>query len=249
MRFRGRRILKRFLVVGIIIGSIAIYVFLNVQSYAYYTDKPWHPVTRCRNTEQEMDQLLNLTFQVHQVLDSLEISHWLMYGSIWGARRVQAPLPWDNDVDIGFNGNGNFAKYTIEQFIAPFKAKGLSVNNKWFQSGTLTVSKGDWPLTVDMFAFYNNKGWMQRRGLESWIAWLNYRKHHTFPAWVVESPLPKSRFGFFDICIPRGGIEIMKHLYRDNWWKEVKPKICEAEDEEKNSFTTHSSTVRPHVTQ
>ena len=221
-------------------GAVGLYVYLNLKSFAYYTNKPWHPVTKCQNTEQEMQQLLNLTFQVHQILDSLEIEHWLMYGSIWGAMRVQAPLPWDNDVDFGFHGEGRFSEYSIGQVIAPFKAKGLSVNNKWFQSGTLTVSKDDWPLTVDMFAFYNNKGWMQRRGLESWIAWLNYRTHHTYPAWVVELPLPKSRFGFFNISVPRGGIEIMKYLYRDNWWKEVKPQICEDEDGRKFTVTeTH----------
>ena len=240
MRVRFGRFLIRTTIFAIIVGATALYVYLNVQDYAYYTDKPWHPVTKCRNSKQELDQLLNLTFQVHETLDSLGIGHWLMYGSIWGARRIQAPLPWDNDVDLGFRGEGNFSRYTLQQVIASFEAKGLIVNNKWFQSRTLTVSKEGWPLTVDLFAFYNNSGWMQRRGLESWVAWINYRTRHTFPSWVVDFPLPKARFGFFEVYIPRGGIEIMKHLYRDSWWKEVKPKVCEEEEkkEEKKVFTS-----------
>ena len=132
----------------------------------------------------------------------------------------------DNDVDIGFEGEGRFADMTLSEFFAPFKAAGLTVQNKWTQSGTIVISKEGLWLSVDLFAFYNDKGTMRRRGLESWFFALNYRTYHSFPAWVVEPDLPQVKFGFFNISIPKGGIEIMKHLYPYNWWKEVRPEGC-----------------------
>ena len=67
---------------------------------------------------------------------------------------------------------------------------------------------------------------MTRTGIESWAFALNYRIYHSFPAWLVEPELPHVKFGFFNISIPKGGIEILKHLYPFNWWKEVRPRGC-----------------------
>ena len=85
--------------------------------------------------------------------------------------------------------------------------------------------EGLW-LSVDLFAFYNHGGTMTRTGIESWAFALNYRIYHSFPAWLVEPELPQVKFGFFNISIPKGGIEILKHLYPFNWWKEVRPRGC-----------------------
>ena len=156
----------------------------------------------------------------------MKIRHWLMYGSIWGAYRIGKPLPWDNDVDIGFDGEGRFANMTLSEFLIPFTAEGLKVSNKWIQSGTIVIHKEGLSLSVDLFAFYNHGGTMTRRGIEAWIFFLNYRMYHSFPARLVEPELPQMKFGFFNISIPKGGIEILKHLYPYNWWKEVRPRGC-----------------------
>jgi len=224
MRLRRRRLwIFRLLIVLALFG---LYIYINLQSFAYYTNRLWKPVVTCQNSDEEMNQLLDLTFQIHKILDSMKIRHWLMYGSIWGALRIGKPLPWDNDVDIGFDGEGAFADMTLSEFFAPFKAAGLKVQNKWIQSGTIVISKEGLWLSVDLFAFYNDRGTMRRRGLESWFFALNYRTYHSYPAWVVQHELPKVKFGFFNISIPKGGIEIMKHLYPYNWWKEVRPNGC-----------------------
>ena len=223
MRLRKQRLFIR-LVVSLSLAGV--YVYSNLQSFAYYTNRMWAPVVSCQNSELEIDQLLEITYIVHKILDNMKIKHWLMYGSIWGAHRIGKPLPWDNDVDIGFDGEGRFADMTLSEFLIPFMAAGLKVRNKWIQSGTIVIHKEGLRLSVDLFAFYNHGGTMRRRGIEAWLFALNYRIYHSFPAWLVEPELPQVKFGFFNISIPKGGIEILKHLYRYNWWKEVRPRGC-----------------------
>ena len=223
MKLRKKRLLIR-LVTGL--GLVGMYVYINLQSFAYYTDRMWAPVVSCQHSESEMNQLLEVTYKVHKILDNMRIHHWLMYGSIWGAHRIGKPLPWDNDVDIGFDGEGRFADMTLSEFLAPFMAAGLKVSNKWIQSGTIVIYREGLWLSVDLFAFYNHRGTMTRRGIEAWFFALNYRMYHSFPAWLVEPELPQVKFGLFNISIPKGGIEILKHLYPYNWWKEVRPRGC-----------------------
>ena len=151
-----------------------------------------------------------------------------MYGSVFGAIRAKGPLAWDNDVDIGFNGSGTFTSMTLEEFIKPFKAKGLKVYHKrWITSNVMKVYRDGLPhIKVDLFALYNYRGWMKRAGLETWIFALNYILHDTFPARLVEKPLPQVPFGNYTMPVPREGIEIQQYLYPDDWWKEVKPVTC-----------------------
>lgn len=197
-------------------------------SFSNYMNPPWNPVRRCSNSRHDLQQLVDLAYDVHQVLTKLNIDHWLMYGSIFGAMRMEGPLPWDNDVDIGFSGDcASFASFeSIDNFLIPFKDAGLIVTNKWTQSGTIVFSRPNQTLTVDLFALYEHNGWKKRRGLESWLFFVNYNYHHTFPSWVVEPPLPQAKFGHFNIPLPKGGFEILKYLYRDNWWKEMRPRGC-----------------------
>lgn len=206
---------------------VSFYLYANVLPPGNYTNPPWNPVVSCTSTKKEIENLLRLAYDAHRVLSSLGIEHWLMYGSLWGVRRINGPLPWDNDVDIGFHGQGKFAQMGLSEYIAAFEVQGLTVEDKWLQSGNIKISRSDCNLTIDTFAFYNDNGVMKRRGLESWLFALNYKLHHTFPARLVQPPLPKKRFGFFNISVPREGMEILKFLYRYSWWKVVKPKGCE----------------------
>ena len=85
-----------------LLGSLlTTYVYITAQSHADYVKVR---TSVCDRPEEELEQLVKLAHQVHSILNSLGIEHWLMYGSIFGARRVQKPLPWDYDVDIGVKG-------------------------------------------------------------------------------------------------------------------------------------------------
>ena len=206
-----------------------MYLKLNVTTPGTYTgNKPWSPSPRCKNSEQDLNQMVQLTYKVHAILEKMAIDCWLMYGSLWGPLRgIEGPLPWDDDVDLAINGGGQFSQTSFEEFKAIFMVLGLSVENRLWQSSLIVISEGaQWP-SLDLFVFYNYNGMMRRRGIESWLIPFNYRLYHTFPTDLVEQPLPKVKFGFFNISVPRNGIEIMKHLYPYNWWKVVRPIGCD----------------------
>ena len=225
-RRRGCNVLK------MCVTCIIILVFFGINFVTpgrYTGNKPWGPRAKCKNSEEDIDRLVQLTYKVHTTLEHMGIECWLMYGSIWGPLRgIAGPLPWDDDVDLAINGEGPFGQVAFEEFKALFTVLGLSVESRLWQSSLLVISEKDqsWP-TVDLFVYYDYNGIMSRPGVESKLMPINYRLYHSFPSGLVEPPLPKVKFGFFNISVPRNGIEIMKHLYPYNWSKVVKPAGCE----------------------
>ena len=193
----------------------------------YKGTKPWLPASPCFQTEEDGAFLIELAYKTHLILDNMQVEHWLMYGSLWGPLRgIQGPLPWDSDVDYGINAsNAVFDKMNLEEFKAKFSAAGMKVIDKIQSKSSLTLEANG--TSVDIVLYYNHNGYMARYGLETWLFFIHYRLYHTFPSRLVQKPLPKVKFGFFNISIPGGGVEIMKYLYRLNWWKEVKPVGCE----------------------
>ena len=217
---------KKTVTMVTLLVAVLIYIGANLVDVDGYTgNKFWRPVTPCFKSKQHTAGLIELAHKTHLVLDSMGVDHWLMYGSLWGPLRgIPGPLPWDHDVDIGIDGNGNFKKIPLKNFKAKFEAAGLGLIDKLQESRYLSV-KG-YGESVGLFLYYNYRGTMMRSGYESWIFFIHYRFRHSFPAKLLQHPLPKVKFGSFNISVPRGGIEIMKHLYPTNWWKVVKPKSC-----------------------
>ena len=217
---------KKTVTMVTLLVAVLIYIGANLVDVDGYTgNKFWRPVTPCFKSKQHTAGLIELAHKTHLVLDSMGVDHWLMYGSLWGPLRgIPGPLPWDHDVDIGIDGNGNFKKIPLEKFKAKFEAAGLGLIDKLQESRYLSV-KG-YGESAGLFLYYNYRGTMMRSGYESWLFYIHYRFRHSFPAKLVQHPLPKVKFGSFNISVPRGGIEIMKHLYPTDWWKVVKPKSC-----------------------
>ena len=114
-----RKILNLFILLNIITVVSTIYYLISKQSFARYTGRhPFNPTMKCRNlTKSQMDQLLHLSYKVHQVLDELGVKHWLMYGSLLGALRGHASLTWDDDTDIGLDGDGTLKTLNKAAFI------------------------------------------------------------------------------------------------------------------------------------
>lgn len=221
---RRRQLLLLFTVI-----LATLYVLINQRHFSRYTgNHPWLGPGQCRNlTEHEMTHLLSLTYKTHNILQKLEIKHWLIFGSVFGALRFQSPLPWDDDVDIGINGDGKLSEIGISALLDALKAEGLQVSSeRWSICSLVQVYNGHPSLHVDLMAFYNYNGWMKRRGLESWLMFINFNKYHTFPARLVESPLPRVQFGSNALPVPREGIEIQKYCYPHDWWKVVRPVRC-----------------------
>lgn len=217
--------------------TIVIYIGFNSRNYATYTgNDPWGVKPKCYNSKSHTARLVRLANITHSVLDSMEIDHWLVYGSLWGPLRgIQGPLPWDHDVDFGIRGEGKFSKISLAEFKSRFIAAGLGVTDRYKMTGAFTVGG-----SIDVFVFYDYRGNLWRGGYEPWIFFVNYWLYHSFPTKLVQPPLSKVRFGSFDAPFPQDGMEMVKHLYPFSWWKIVTPPGCEDYyriDIDKNNLT------------
>ena len=136
-------------------------------------------------------------------------------------------LPWDADIDVGLLGE----EVDNVDLISVLKATLLNVtieDVRW-HSGRITVHRtltNSEKIHVDLMLFYNYFGWRKRPGLLSWVLVVNYLIEHTFPDCYLEVPLPTAKFGEMTINVPRNSSEVIKHLYKFDWWKEVRPIGC-----------------------
>ena len=80
------------------------YLYFHISSYHYASYTLTNRKLKCEYSKLERMKLLNLTYEIHDILFELQLDHWLMYGSIFGALRADGPLPWDYDVDLGMRG-------------------------------------------------------------------------------------------------------------------------------------------------
>ena len=228
-RYFHSKVLNLIIVLNIITVTTTIFYLISTQNLARYTGlHPVNPTMKCRNlTKLQMDQLLNLSYKVHQILDELRVEHWLMYGSLLGALRGHAPLAWDDDTDIGLDGDGRLKTLSKSVFIEKLKSVGAKhVGDFWWRDGLISIQDEDSEFSVDLMIFNRSGKWMKRPGWAKWLFYFQYNKFHTFPAKLIEKPLPKIQFGFFNISAPRGGKEILKYIYPTDWWKIVKPPGC-----------------------
>ncbi|KAL9981332.1 hypothetical protein ACROYT_G010022 [Oculina patagonica] len=224
-----RKIVHLIILLNLLTVLMTIYYLITTQNLARYTgNHPLHPVMPCRNlTQSQMGQLLNFSYKIHRLLDELEIEHWLMYGSLLGAQRGHAPLSWDDDADIGLDGDGRLKSLSKTKLFEKLKSIGAKeIIDKWSRDGLIKVQDGNSEFSVDLMIFNRCGKWMKRPGWASWLLYFHYNTFHSFPAKLVEQPLPKTRFGFFNISVPRNGNEMLKFLYPTNWWKVVKPSDC-----------------------
>ena len=171
------------------------------------------------------NDMLKLAYDVHLILKNLNVTHFLLYGSLWGALRINKPLPWDNDVDLGMIADGRFVQLAENEFLKMFQEKGIKVTNNMRQKSSYKFDRDNG--AVDLMIYYDYGEWMKRQGWESWLLTIHYNLHHTFPKKLIEDkPLPQTKFGWFMMPIPRHGIEIMKHMYRYDWWITPKQESC-----------------------
>jgi len=174
-----------------------------------------------------MDQLLHFSYNVHQLLDELGLEHWLMYGSLVGALRVQAPLAWDKNIDIGLDGDGRLKELSKTKFFDELRSVGATkITDNWSRDGLIKIYNGNSEFSVDLMIFHRSDKWMKRPGWAAQLFYLHCNNSHKFPTKLVEQPLPKARFGFFSISVPRNGREMLKYNYPPEWLKIVEHLEC-----------------------
>lgn len=181
-------------------------------------------VSRVCTPDDVQNDMLALTYDIHMILKTLNITHFLIYGSLWGALRMNRPLPWDDDVDLGMIEDGKYPLITSREFLKRFRQKDIRITDNMDQKSSFKFERGKG--AVDLMIYYEYGKWMKRRGWEAWLLTLHYNLHHTFPKAVINGALPQRKFGWFMMPVPRNGMEIMKHMYRYDWWVEYKMESC-----------------------
>lgn len=231
---RAKYCLTRKVQAVIVLIAIAVlmgcYYRINTTNYGRYTGNHLlHSPMKCRNlTGFPMQQLLNFTYKIHTLLNKMNVRHWLMYGSLLGAIRGKAPLIWDDDSDFGLDGDGSLSKLGKTEFLANIQSlPGVKyIEDHWARDNLIQIYDNISDFKVDLIIFHKSGDTMMRRGWLTWLFYLQYKAYHSFPARLVEKPLPKIQFGFFHISAPREGNEILKYIYPNDWWKVVKPAGC-----------------------
>ena len=214
--------------------SVLFLTILYIYCYKCIYYKPFYEAINsathdCKFFQNRMLTLSRLTNIVHDTLDKNNIMHFILYGSIWGPLRgYKGPLPWDYDVDLGTLETGS-TKANLDAVRKEVRKFGIA-SKECPESGLIKFyyeqinCNSDCP-SLDLFVF--KKTWfglVRRTGYEPWLLAVHYYFHHTFPYKLISNNLPKVPFAGRKIQTPRGGIEIMKWLYRYNWRENRKPQ-------------------------
>jgi len=209
---------------GVVVFAVlfTIYFVINVRvtgSFNSYVSTKSH---HCYNSKEDADDLLYLIQVTHKILNKYELDPFLCYGSLWGALRLNNPLPWDYDFDVGILYD-DIQKVNTDDIQNDFRKAGIEFfYQRW--SGNYKVKKGK--MTGDLMLYVKQRGMIHRIGIESWLCFVHYRYYHIFPLRLIEKPLPKLQFGNVAYSVPREGIELQKYLYPSSWKKVVSPKGC-----------------------
>ncbi|XP_078372334.1 uncharacterized protein LOC144655996 [Oculina patagonica] len=216
---------RRLLILTCLAALVTVYLYINFNPTFFVKSRPWEDTVKCGVSDAGRRHLINMTHQVRQILDQMQIVHWLFYGSLWEIRRLKFPLMWGDAVDIGIFTNGAFTDKTWDEFLAPFVSAGFIVSGnkeRLLFKGSMNFRKNPFKdLSIKVYTFYNCDGVVQRTGLESWLFYINYKMYHSFPASFLEPALPWVSFGSLDIHVPRGGLEILRYIYPKHWNRNV----------------------------
>ena len=76
-------VLRRNFILALFLLNIPVvcYVYykLNLLNYAWY-NRAHRSVLHCHITPEDMDDLINLSKDLHRTLTDLNVTHWLAYG-------------------------------------------------------------------------------------------------------------------------------------------------------------------------
>ncbi len=180
-------------------------------------------------------------YAAHKLLDALNLSHFLCYGSLFGQIRKASSLPWERDAEMCVL-NSEFSKYDEVLLQKAFRGAGMSLEydsgegRYHVQNITLKEDALLEGLLLQLFVFASDKGIVVNGdAMLHRVGWkrrmlppdCDYSSNlDCFPARLAEMPLPLKLFGWQAVPVPREEFEILKYHFPNNWWREEKPLNC-----------------------
>ena len=218
-------------ITGLIIAIILfIILFSNVFQSRIENDEEWykHPdayfsEVECEHDEFTMKLYEKLSELLTNTLKNLQLTHFLCYGSLWGALRNQRTLEWDRNLDFCIL-NHELATIDETVFNKQFVLHGLKYEYNSRRGKYIVTYK---TVSAEITVFERVGTHMERVGWEKKIIPHFYINYQNFPYHLVEKlPLPLQEFNGIKVSVPHDNFEIQKYLYPDNWWRVIKPKGC-----------------------
>ncbi|KAK7494867.1 hypothetical protein BaRGS_00013994 [Batillaria attramentaria] len=204
----------------VLILVLSFYVF----SHDHLEHQPWYLLPApCRMPPTVMADMVLLARHMHEALDRLNVSHALCFGTLWGALRSGRFLPWDNNVDMcAFKSQFTDSSRRVKDV---FSQQGMTVDYDW-RTGMYAVKYGSAVGGIQTYIVSADGEFAMEGGMSNTFwRWLGGGQV-IFPARLLDAPLNKVKFHGSDMPVPHEGIEILKYLYPDNWWLEIKPPGC-----------------------
>ncbi|XP_026467448.1 uncharacterized protein LOC113371007 [Ctenocephalides felis] len=178
---------------------------------------------QCLQSEAFINSLNSLVSRVHEILDHLNIIHFLCYKTLWGQIQHSNLFPWAEKAEICLKLEVN--EKINDTVLMIFEKSNLhvqysSAEGKFIISDTLKPGA-----ILEIFIFKDSKkvNMLHRTGWKHLILPPNceWESLDCFPAYLVEPPLSHGMLGKSMVPIPRGGIEIQKYHYKYTWWKKM----------------------------
>ena len=218
---------KKYIIAFVILILFLIYAYKSTfHQSSWYGEIFSGSSLTCKERKVINKCLIWLSNTIQDVFKIHNFSSFLIYGSVWGPLRgYKGPMLWDGDVDYGALMK-DFNETKMEAIAFDLRLHNISTRKKMEQSSQIIFSHSS-NLEIDLYFFKETWFGMARRsGWEIFLAPIHHYYFHSFAYRLIADveQLPIVRFGDRDTHTPRGGIEIMKYLYRDSWKTELKPK-------------------------
>lgn len=205
----------------VVLLYIVLTVLLNDQRI--HNNRDWYELpAECSLSEERRHDMIELAFRMHDSLKKLNVSHFLCYGTLWGALRDEQILPWDNNIDMCTTIK-EITKVDEHLLYQTFHRSGLMLsycNRHGMYEISFKTAEG----FLTIFAPFWDV--MYRRGWENIFFSGLLKRTDNFPAVLLSKPLPMTKFHGHDFPVAHSGIEILKYFYPDNWWKVIPPAGC-----------------------
>ena len=209
----------------VLVTLVLLFIFLLIVKLNSLTSNDkWyhHPVTKCNHTRDELDDLIEVTKRTHILLGKQRIDHILCYGALFGALRQESILPWDHDVDFCIISDD--LEYIEEGYlIRLFKFEGIDLKYD-MQEGVYHATYKSARSDLVVFEYSEDYQWIRRIGIKHRLH--SEAKRQQFPSRLMAPPLPTKKLNGLELPVPREDMELQKHLYPRDYWKEVKPPNC-----------------------
>uniref|UniRef100_A0A0B6Y8J1 LicD/FKTN/FKRP nucleotidyltransferase domain-containing protein n=1 Tax=Arion vulgaris TaxID=1028688 RepID=A0A0B6Y8J1_9EUPU len=218
------RISWRAVIVTFLCFVIFLYMMFTMVNDRYIHHLTWYEQPApCVTPKFIMDRMIELTFAVSNLLTKLNISHVICYGTLWGALRNGKILPWDNNVHFCLLKN-DIQKVPWHTLQENFRASNLDLSYD-VRHGEYIVTQG--PAQAILSVFYLTPyDEIFQDGFEHRLMWFFQDNPVSFPSRLIESPFNTVLFHGQPLPVPHDGIEILKYLYKDDWWLVKPPPGC-----------------------